>query len=108
MEDIAKLTERIEFKFLKIIIDQLRAKKMTDAQAKKYAQEFLPIEPFADLDDAKAKVWAYATKHPAFIELKEYVFQHHEEQKTAEVIQRMQHYINANDVDTALQVAKKG
>lgn len=93
--------------FLKIILEELRNKKITDADAKKYAQEFLPIEPFIDLDDAKEKISAFVTKYPVFLDLKKLVFRYHQEQQTAEVIERMKYYLNVNDVDTALQVAKK-
>ena len=106
MEELTKLKEHLEYMFLKVIINGLRDNSISIEQSKAFAQEFLVSEPFASVEDARAKIHSYTTTHPQFITLRGYIDSYHQEQKVSEVIEKMRTHIKNNDIDQALQVAK--
>lgn len=106
MDEIAEITSRLEYMFLKTIVTNLRANTMDVAQAKQLAQEFLNIEPFTTVDDAKQKIGEFVASHAAFGKLKEFVDAFHHEQQVDEVVAKMRQHIQENNLDEALKVAK--
>ncbi len=107
MEDMKKLTDRIEYLFLRIIVTGLRNNNITVSEAKDYANQLLPIEPFASNDDAIQKVHAFCLRNSKFNELKEFVDSLHEEKNIHDKVEDMKRLIRDNKIDQALEVANK-
>jgi len=106
MPDLPKLTQILEYLFLKELVKGLKDKSFTVADAKKLAHTFLTIEPFASLDDAFKKMENFAKNNSKFESLKKYVYAYEEEQKTEAKIVKMKKLIRENKIDEALEVAK--
>ena len=70
MPDLPKLTQILEYLFLKELVKGLKDKSFTVADAKKLAHTFLTIEPFASLDDAFKKMENFAKNNSKFESLK--------------------------------------
>ena len=107
MEDLKKLTDQIEYLFLKLIIDGLRNNSITVDQAKQYASQFLPIEPFASTDDAIQKVHAFCLSAPQFNKLKDFVDSLHAEKHIDDKISNMKELIAQNKIGEAIDVASQ-
>jgi hypothetical protein len=107
MVDLKKLTDSLEYMFLKAIINLLRGKEITVKQAQQYAREFLKIEPFTTFDDAKLKMTQFAIKSQQFSTLTEYVNAYEKEQKVEAVINKMRQFMKNDQVEQAIQVAKQ-
>jgi hypothetical protein len=106
MDDgVKQMTDKVEYMFLKKLITGLRDGSMEPVKAKEYAQAFLKVEPFQNLEDAKNKMTIFAQVYPEMVELKEFADAYHEEQKVDSVIQKMQEYIGQDKIDEAIQVA---
>ena len=61
MEDLPKLTNQLEFLFLKRIIEGFRERTIDFPTAQDLAKKFLEMEPFASFEDAKQKDWQLCT-----------------------------------------------
>ncbi len=105
-QELEKMKKQVEYIFLKRIVTGLRDGSIEVAQAKAWAQAFLKIEPFANFDDAKAKLAQFAVENPLFEELKGYIEAYHYEQKVDAVIQKMRQHMGDNNLDEALKVAQ--
>jgi len=106
MDNLQKVTEHIEYLFLKQIIKGLRDESITPEQAKEFAQKFLPIEPFQSLDDAKQKIHSYVAAHEQFRPLQDYVDAFHVDLQADQKVEQMKQFIKENRFDEAIQVAK--
>jgi len=107
MVDLAKITEQLEYIFLKKIVEGLKDFSIDVVQAKSLAKEFLKMEPFISLDDVKQKINSFVNTHSIFDRLKAYTDSYHEEQKINNVIEKMRKYIkDESNIDKALQIAK--
>ena len=107
MDDaLKKMTEQVEYLFLKKLVTGLRGGNISPVLAKESAQAFLKIEPFQNFEDAKAKIQQFVATYPLLEELKNYIDAYHYEQKVDAVIEKMQSYIGQNNLDEALKVAQ--
>ncbi len=104
--ELKKMTDQVEYMFLKKLVTSLKDGSMEPAQAQEYAQGFLKIEPFQNFEDAKGKIQAFVSVFPALSDLKEYIDAYHYEQKVDSVIQKMQEYIGQDKLDQAIEVAQ--
>lgn len=104
--DLAAVTNKLEYLFLKKIIAGLRDNSMTIPKAKEYANEFLTIEPFTSSEDAYNKTAQFAEKHVEFMELKDYLDALEKEKDVAGKIDQMREHIKQNNIDAALEVAR--
>jgi hypothetical protein len=107
MDDLQKVTEHVEYLFLGQIIKGLENKTMTPDQVQQFAKDYLPIEPFQTLDDAKAKVAQYVASHEEFRPLQDYVDAFHGDTHANEKIAQMKSLIQENKIDEAIQVAQQ-
>jgi len=93
MDELKKLTEQLEYMFLKKIIEGLKEGSLSILQAKEKAQQFLKLQPFTTTEDAKEKIKNFTTEHSQFNGLMELVNSFHSEQKTDETIEKMRGFI---------------
>ena len=100
------LRNRLERIFLKTMVKQLREGKLTIEQSKSLAKEFLVIEPFSSVDDAKSKMESFSQKYPDFAILKEYMDSYSKEQDVENVVDQMRGHIKNNNIDAAIDAAK--
>ncbi len=107
MDGLNKLTEQIEYMFLKKIIQHLQDDSYTILQAKQLAIDFLALQPFTSAQDSKEKVSLFIEKNKDFSDLIDLVTSFHTEQKTAEVIERMKSYLKTDRIDEAITIAKQ-
>jgi hypothetical protein len=106
MEDLKKITDHLEYLFLIKIANGLKGKQVDIPTSKSLAQEFLKIEPFQTLEDARSKIDKFASLHPLLTNLKEYIdgyyFEHHKD----EMLEQMKAHMKAGNIDEALRVVK--
>lgn len=106
MDDLKKITDHLEYLFLIKIANGLKGKQVDLPTAKSLAQEFLKIEPFKDLVDARDKIDKFASIHPLLTNLKEYIdgyyYEHHKDDK----LEQMRAHIKAGNIDEALSIVK--
>jgi hypothetical protein len=107
MSEVADIKKHLEYLFMRKIIRGLRDRSFKVSIARMYARDFLNIEPFISVDDAKTKVKTFVEQHKEFSDLYEYMDAYHEEQKTKSIIDRMQKYIDTKNIDKALEVAQQ-
>ncbi len=107
MDELNKLTEQIEYIFLKKIIQHLQDDSYTIPRAKQLAIDFLALQPFISAQDAKEKISLFIEKNNDFSDLIDLVTSFHIEQKTAEVIERMKSYLKTDRIDEAITIAKQ-
>lgn len=106
MDELKKLTEQLEYLLLRTIIETLDKDVIGEEDAKLQATEFLKLEPFMSIEEAKKKMGDFVQTYGIFNKLKDYVDTFHDEQKINAVIQKMQKHLQNNDVDNALEIAK--
>jgi len=107
MNEITKVTSYLEYLFLKKIINGLRSEEINEAQSKGFAADFMKMEPFNSIEDAKNKILAFANQYSYFAELTEYMNAYHDEKRIGQVIEKMRKYMKSNEIDKALEVATK-
>ena len=107
MDDVAKITSKVEYLFLKKIIAGLRDGSMSVKQAKEYANAFLSIEPFTSIEDAYSKTNQFVKEHSEFTILKDYIDSYEKERDVAGKIDKMREHMRQNNIDAAIQVAKE-
>lgn len=105
MDDVKKLKTIVEYQYLKHVVEGVRNKTLSLPDAKKSAQAFLKLLPFASTDDIKNKMETYANEFSQFSFLAQYIKVYEEEQKMASVIEKMKQHIQNNNIDEALKVA---
>lgn len=103
---MAALTHRLEYIFLKKIIDNLRNETMSIAEAKKNANDFLAIEPFTNPEETYIIIMDFVRNHEVFVELKNYINAYQNEKNERAKINKMQEHLRKNNIDAALAVAK--
>ena len=106
MDELEKLTVDLEYQYLKYVMNTVRDKTLSVPDAKKSAQGFLKLLPFNSVDDVKNKISSYTPEFPFFTFLHKYMSAYDEEQKTAQVIEKMKQHIKNNNIDDALKVAQ--
>ena len=107
MDELKKLTNQLEYIFLKKIIEGLKDNSISIMQAKENAVLFLKLQPFSTLEDAKTKVKSFTSEHVQFSGLMELVDSFHTEQHTGKVIEKMRDFIKNDRLDEAIDVAKQ-
>lgn len=107
MDEIKKLTASLEYLYLKQIINILRDKTTNILEVKRSAVEFLNLQPYASVQDAKNKMKQFAQKFSQFVQLEEYMSAYEEEKRTSEIIEKMKKHIKGNNLDEALRIASK-
>lgn len=106
MDELNTLKMRLEYKFLKELVKGLRQKNITASDTKIWAQIFLAIEPFTSTQDAHEKISKFCQTYPQFNTLKEYMDSYNKEENIDNIINKMREHIKANDIDSAIKVAK--
>jgi hypothetical protein len=106
MDDIVFLTRQLEYIFLKKIIDDLRAEKMSVAEAKKNANDFLAIEPFTTSEETYIKIMDFVKQHGVFTELKTHMNNYQKEKSERAKVAKIQEHLRKNNIDAAIAVAK--
>jgi hypothetical protein len=106
MDHLDGVRYQLEYTFLKVLVKELRDGRMTVAQAKLFAQEFVAVKPFESEEDAYLKILSFSSKYPELKELTDYVEAAQSELHVSEKIQKMKEHIKQNDIDKALEVAK--
>mgnify|MGYP001601058212 FL=1 len=61
MDELKKLTNQLEYIFLKKIIEGLKDNSISIMQAKENAVLFLKLQPFSTLEDAKTNVKSFTS-----------------------------------------------
>jgi hypothetical protein len=106
-DELKKITDKIEYLYLKTIAQAMKDNAVTLFFAKTTAQEFRKLEPFASIQDAQTKITEYVAKFPLFVIVKEYLDSYHNEKKLDVVIGKMQQFMKERNIDAALAVAEK-
>ena len=106
MDDMAALRHQLEYIFIKKIISELKAEKMSVADAKKNCNDFLAIEPFTTPEETYINIMDFVRSHEVFIELKNHMDMYQNEQNERAKIIKMQEHLKQNNIDAALAVAK--
>ena len=106
MDELKKMTDALEHILFKQIIDGLKQNTLDMPDAKKSAQEFLQMEPFASVEDGKEKMNKFVQEYAQFVKMKEYMDAFHEEQHLDAKIEQMQQHIRNDNIDEALRIAK--
>lgn len=107
MADTIDLAEQLSDRFLKIIIRDLKEETIDLPTAKKLAQEFIALEPFTTVEDARPKIETYVANYPQFASIKTYIDAYLDEKKIANVVDKMKQHIKDDNIDEALKVAKE-
>lgn len=107
MDELKKLTDQLEYKFLKKIIEGLNNGSLTIEQAKEKAIIFLKLQPFTNIEDTKSKIRNFTSNYSQFTDLMNLMDSFHAEQKTNEIIGKMRSFIKEDRLDAALDVAKQ-
>lgn len=102
-EDFVK---RIEIQYLAILLELSQAKQITRAQAKGSAQLLLSYLPFHDEEDIKHKLGNFKEIYPMFMKLYTYLLNELEKESTKDVLEKMRHLMNNEDVDSAIKLAE--
>jgi len=107
MDEIVKVTNYLEYLFLKKIINGLTSGEIKESQARELAANFLKMEPFNSLEEVKDKLFTFTNQYPYFKELFNYVKAYYEEKKMSAVIEKMKKYMKENEIDKALKLITK-
>lgn len=104
MEDLAKLKEQLEHIFINVIIADLKSKELSSDEAKKIAQDFIKIDNFSSVEDAKSKIDNFVSENPKFSYLKKYADVYLETEKTDQKIELIKKNLKENNIDEAIKV----
>lgn len=107
MDELKKLTDQLEYMFLKKIIEGLKDGSVSILQAKEKARQFLKLQPFSTTDDLRLKIHTFTSENHLFADLMNLVNSFHIEQKTDESIEKMRILIKKDRLDEAIEVATK-
>lgn len=105
-QDLQKLVHDVQFAFLKHIIEGLKNKTLSLEEGRKFAVDFLKIEPFTSPEDAEEKLKHFQETYPEYGFLYAFIKAYNKEKKMGPVIQKMKEHIQANEIDKALQIAQ--
>lgn len=106
MDEMAKITDRLQYIFVKAIINGFRDKTITVRQAKKWATDLLALKPLSSFEEAEQKIAAYVADKKPLIQMKKFLDVYNEEKRLESVIEKMKKHLRKNEIDEALQVAK--
>ncbi len=99
--------QTLEYMLLKKIVTDVKAQQMSMPEAKKYAQDFLKLLPFSSSEDAQIKMHEYVRKYPVHAEMEDYIKAFNHEAKVNSIIDKMRKHLKNNNIDKALEEAKK-
>lgn len=105
--DPNELQDKLERKYLQILIGYLRSESIDQATTNESAQAFLALEPIANMEDAKSKMDFFVNKFPKFLHLVGYLSSLESEEKTKDVVDEMQKHLRSDNIDAALSVVSK-
>ncbi|MEK6952046.1 MAG: hypothetical protein AABX29_03455 [Nanoarchaeota archaeon] len=97
----------LERNFLKIIIENIKSKKMTLDDARKMAKDFMNLLPFKDQNDFKFKIKNFTNKYTMFSSLYITILKNEESLKMNTVINKMRVYMKEKNIDEALKVVNQ-
>ena len=103
-EKLKEKINQIEKEYLQIIIDNLKNGRLKLEEAKTNTKEFLSLIPFSSFDDFKKKISGFVLKYPLYQKIYLSIFKIEEEEKTKQLLNRMQSFIKENKIDEALKV----
>ncbi len=104
--DANELQEKLERKYLQILIGYLRSESIDQATTNESAQAFLALEPIATVEEAKSKMEFFVSKFPQFSDLMSHLSSLESEMKTKDIIDEMQKHLRTNNIDAALSLVK--
>ncbi|MCA9372335.1 hypothetical protein KC726_05585 [Candidatus Woesebacteria bacterium] len=99
-----ELIKQIELKYLKLIVGLLRSGKINKNIAKQTANFFLTLLPFNSYEELRGKIKLFTDQYPDFIELDFYSIKCIEEEKTQQLLQRMQSKMHEDDLEGAINL----
>ncbi|SRR5258708_1140837 len=103
---LKRFLEDIKQDLLFYIISSLREKKINLGQAKALAKDYLTLFPVTDKEDVLNKLYTIAGVHAGAREVYVKYAAPYEEEKRLKLLQNMRVYMQKNDYDTAVAVAK--
>ncbi|CAN5158139.1 hypothetical protein BH09PAT2_BH09PAT2_10720 [soil metagenome] len=98
--------KKIEIQYLHLVLDFIRAKKISVAIAKSSAQLILTYLPFKDSEDMKHKLSNFKEIFPTFVPLYNYFLDELEKENTQDVLAKMRHLMKNEDIDSALKLTE--
>lgn len=106
-DEMAVITDRLQYIFVKVVIAGFRAKSLPVADAKKWAKELLGMKPLTSLAEAEEKIGKFVEGKKDLKQMKNYLDAYDEEKRLEAVIERMRTHLKKNEIDKALEVAKQ-
>jgi len=107
MQLTPELLEKIDNNYLQSLIDILEKEIMDEPSAKIATQTYLALAPFSSYDDLKTKMQTFIQTYPQFERVFVLIKGYEEEERTKDVVAKMQGLIKNNHLDEALHVAIK-
>ncbi len=103
----SELQEKVERRYLQILISLLRTGSIDLKTTNESARVLLSLEPVLAIDDARAKIEFFVNKYPVFKDLEPYIGALDEEEKTKHIVDEMHKHLKANNIDAALSIVQK-
>ncbi len=107
MSELNDLTKKLEYLFLRIVIQNLKDNYFTIEQARGYAQTFLKIEPLSSIEDAKSKMSVFGQNNEKFKELSTYVDAYVSEKQVESKVRMMRKLLKENKIEVVVKIASK-
>lgn len=100
--ELVKFAERM---FVEYLYTSLDKKYISDDDARQLARTFLEQEPFTNIPDLETKIQIVSRSHKNAYTLPQFYKEYIEKQKRQSIVEEMRRYLQAKEVDKALQVA---
>lgn len=97
----------LERSFLRIIVENIKSKKLSLNQARTIAKDFMNLLPFKDQNDFKFKIKSFTEKYTIFSSLYITILKNEENLKMNAVINKMRVYMKEKNIDEALKVVNQ-
>lgn len=104
--DANELQEKLERKYLQILIEYLRSESIDQITTNESAQAFLALEPIISAEEARSKMEFFVSKFPKFSGLISYLSSLESEEKSKDIINEMQKHLRLNNIEAALSLVK--
>jgi len=107
MQLTPELLAKIDNNYLQALIDVLEKEIMDEPTAKSATQQYLSLAPFTSFEDLKTKIQSFLKTYPQFERVMAFVKGYEDEERTKDVVAKMNSLIKNNQIDEALQIAVK-
>ena len=98
--------DSLEKEFLKIVIENIKSKKLTLDQARTIAKDFIMLIPFDDQNDLKFKIKNFTDKYIIFSPLYIALLKNEESTKMNDLLNKMRSHMKDKNIDEALKLVK--